>query len=297
MWGYWFVGAFSIVLLLMALTPLMFYRRWWRGFLTLKTRRGARVFWSDAHKLTGVWSLVFAFLIALTGVWYLVEFFDVDLGYPELAPIAGKPVAHPPSLDDVVAKAQAAWPSLRITSVTPAEGNWLGPVVHVDGEGEAILVRDRANYLVLDAANGTILRRQAAADVGWPARWVDTADPVHFGNFAGLWSKGLWVVFGLLLSALPLTGAYLHVQRLRSVGSRSAWTGTGVAVSLTVLVLLIAVWAGWREIIGYGPIINGFQAAPRVSSAVIAFIACWVASTLAALGVWAWFVLRAKRIR
>jgi hypothetical protein len=107
----------------------------------------------------------------------------------------------------------------------------------------------------------------------------------------------LWVVFGLLLSVLPLTGAYLHVQRLRSAGLRLAWTGTGMAVSLTVLVLLVAVWAGWREIIGYGPIIDGFQAAPQVPPAVIAFIAYWVASTLAALVVWAWFVLRTKCVR
>jgi uncharacterized iron-regulated membrane protein len=296
MWGYWFVGAFSIVLLVMAITPLVFYRRWWRGFLTLKTRRGARVFWSDAHKLAGVWSLVFGFLIALTGVWYLVEFFDVNLGYPELTPIEGTPADRPQRLDDVIAIAQANWPSLRITSVTPAENNWLGPVVHVDGEGDAVLVRDRANYLVLDPANGKILRRQAAADVGWPARWVDTADPLHFGDFAGLWSKVPWVVFGLLLSILPLTGAYLHVQRLRSASARSAWAGTGIAVGFTAVVLLIAVWAGWQEFLGYGPIIDGTQVPPPVSSAVIAFIAGWVLATLAVLAMWAWFVLRKHRV-
>lgn len=297
MWGYWFVGAFGLVLLVMAVTPLVFYRRWWRGFFTLKTGRGARVFWSDSHKLAGVWSLVFSFLIALTGVWYLVEFFDVNLGYPELAQIEGEAVAPARPLDDVVAQAQAAWPSLRISSVTPAQGNWLGPVVHVEGEGEAWLVRDRANYLLLDPANGSIVQRQAAADVGWPARWVDTADPLHFGNFGGLWSKLLWFVFGLLLSALPLTGAYLHVQRLRSTGLRAGWTGTGAAVALTSLVLLVAVWAGWRELVTYGPVVDGVQVPPQVPPATVGFIAAWVLSTLAALAAWAWFVLRGRRFK
>ena len=295
LWGYWFVGAFSLVLLAMAVTPLVFYRRWWRGFFTLKTGRGARVFWSDAHKLAGVWSLLFAFLMALTGAWYLVEFFDVDLGYPALEPMEAAPAARLLPLDETVARAQAGWPSLRVTSVTPATGNWLGPVVHMEGEGDAWLVRNRANYLLLDPVDGAVVRRQDIADVGWPARWVDTADPLHFGDFGGLWSKAVWFVFGLLLSALPLTGAYLHVQRLRSAGARSARTGTGAAVAITALVLLVATWAGWRELLSYGPVVNGVQVAPEVAPAVVAFIAAWVVATLAVLAGWCWFVLRVKR--
>jgi uncharacterized iron-regulated membrane protein len=292
MWGYWFVGVFGVVLLVMTLTPLVFYRRWWRGFLTLKTNRGSRVFWSDAHKLGGVWSLPFALLIALTGVWYLVEFFDVSLGYPERAAVENAKAATPLPLDALVAAAAAEWPELKIRAVTPATGNYWGEVVHAQGKADAWLVRDRANYVMLDPGTGAVLRRQDATRLAWPARWVDTADPLHFGDFGGLWSKLAWFVFGLLLSALPLTGAYLHVQRLHA-SARARWVGTGASVLLSAAVLAVAGWGAWRELLHYGPVVAGVQQTPEVPHATAAFLVGWTLLTLAILCTWAWCVLRA----
>lgn len=293
MWGYWTVGAFSVLLLASAIAPLLFYRRWWRGFTTLKTARGPRVFWSDLHKLCGVWTLAFAFLMALTGIWYTVEFFDVDLGYPAPpAPgVVSEPARHLP-VGETVARARAQWPGLVVTAVTPATGSYWGDAVHLQGQADAWLVRDRANFLMLDPVTGEPLYRHDAVQLGWPERWVDTADPLHFGDFGGLWTKAVWFVFGLLLSALCLTGAYLHVQRLRSVRDGPIWRGTGIAIAVTFSLLAIAAWGGWKEITGYGPLIDGRQVAPEVNLPVAAFLAAWVVLTLLILGVWSWAVLR-----
>ena len=298
LWGYWFVGAFSVLLLVSAIAPLLFYRRWWRGFFSLKTGRGARVFWSDAHKLVGVWTWPFVFLVALTGLWYLVEFFDVDLGYPATPgfPEATAAPAQAP-LDRLVAVAQARWPQLEITGVTPARGSYWGDVVRIEGQADAWLVRDRANHVFVDPRSSTLLHRHDIARIGWPARWVDTADPLHFGDFGGLWTQALWGLFGLGLSALCLTGAYLHVQRLRSLRHGVVWPGVGVAVAATGLVLLLTTWAGWKELRSYGPIAGGVQVLPAVPTATAAFIGAWVAVTLLVLVVWARAVLRAPRQR
>jgi uncharacterized iron-regulated membrane protein len=294
LWGYYLVCAFSIVLLVSALTPLVFYRRWWRRFTKLEIGRGAHVFWSDVHKLFGVWSLAFAFLMALTGLWYLVEFFDVSLGYPEAPAIgAAADSTNPRPLGEIVAAAEAAWPALQVTGVTPAKGSFWGDVVHVEGQAGAWLVRDRANYLLLDPRTGTVLHRHDIAGVGWPARWVDTVDPLHFGDFGGLWSKAIWFAFGLLLSALMLTGAYLHVQRRLAGRRRGIWRGTAITTAATVAVLAIAAWGGWSEFVSYGPTVGGETVAPEVPVAVGAFVIAWCALTLAILGLWALSVRRA----
>ena len=72
-WGITLVCSFSFVLLFSASTGLLFYSRWWAKLFTLRFSKGTRVFWSDMHRLIGVWTLLFAAIISVTGLWYLFE--------------------------------------------------------------------------------------------------------------------------------------------------------------------------------------------------------------------------------
>ncbi len=289
--GYYVVSAFALVLLLSLVTPLLFYRRWWRGFFTLETGRGRRPFWSDVHALAGLWGFWFALLIGLTGVWYLVELFGADLGYPDLTPAASQagPVELP--LDSLIQVAGARWPELRVEAVQlPAD--WTGGALLLHGSTDAWLVRPRANQLFLHPMNGEVLAQQTAQGLGWPARWVDTADPLHFGNFAGLGSKVPWFLFGLALSGLSLTGAWLHAQRLARTGERSRWRGTRTSLGLALAVLAASAVAGYREILSYGPEVQGARVLPEVPLAVTGFITAWSATTVAVLIWWSRLVTR-----
>lgn len=292
-WGYWFVAAFAPLLVVSSLAPLIFYRRWWRGFLTLKRDRGPRVFWSDFHKLSGVWSLLFTWLIALTSLWYLAEWFDVDFGYPVREPVeATHPAPSPLPVETLVAHAQKHWPGLEFRSVGLPEGSYWGNVLYLEGQADAWLVRDRANYLMIDTGTGTPLRRQDIRSVGWPERWVDTADPLHFGNFAGLPLKVVWFVFGLALSGLCLTGAYLHAKRLQSESSsrRAGWRGTRSAMVISVVAIGLAGWGAWKELLRYGPTVNGQMTFPDVPLGVSLFLVAWCLVTLAILVAWMFLV-------
>lgn len=292
--GTYVVGTFGVLLALSTLSPLLFYKRWWTRFFRLRGGRGARALWSELHKLAGLWSLWFGLVIAITGIWYLVEQASID--------IAGAQFAYPPPpqwrvpagaghlpLDALVAHARRLRPDLEIRSVSFADSDNSQGVLF-SGQAGHVLVRDRANKLFLDPTDGAAVLNLSASDLSPFLRWVDTADPLHFGNFGGLISQLVWFAFGMLLSALCLTGAYLHAARLvrESRSRRAHWPGTAAAVSVSLFVLAMSCAGGWREIRRYGTQVGGTQQWPDVPIAVIAFLVAWTALTLAAL----WFWLR-----
>jgi uncharacterized iron-regulated membrane protein len=276
--GYYFVMVFSLALVGSLATSLVFYKRWWQRFLAWKPHANLRAFWSDAHKLAGLWSLWFIALMAITGIWYLVEFANLGFAYPELEPVAQADARSSLTTDELVASARKTWPQLELTQMyTP--GGYYGPVAIFHGEDASVLVRDRANVLVLKADDAAPMLVRSAVDLGWPARWVDTADPLHFGNFGGLLVKTLWFLFGLLLSALCLTGAYLHLQRQRRHhGEVARHTAVTTSYAVSALVLVIATVGAVQEIGSYGE--------PRPSAGVWLFIAAWTLTTAWILILW-----------
>lgn len=172
-WGYYTVFSFGLVLLMSFVTPLVFYKRWWRRFFVLKTDKGGRVFWSDVHKLVGLWSLWFVLAIAVTGVWYLFEALRSDVGdgkgvwtatfkaavhrLPTLDATA--PHGVPLTLDALLARAKQARPDLDIRNIYDDSG-----YLYIDGQAEHYLVRDRANKLYLDPRDGRVVFDQRASD-------------------------------------------------------------------------------------------------------------------------------------
>lgn len=276
--GDWIVTLLSIPLLVSLVTSLLFYRRFRRGFTKLEWRRGWKVFWSDAHKLTGLWSLWFVLLIGLTGLWYLAEHhLPAGAPPPQVAP-SKAPELMP--VAELVARAERAFPELRINAVILRD--YEDGIVEIHGQDGAWLVRDRAARVWLDSRSGAVLRLQRSADQSGYERWIDMADPLHFGSFGGLAGKAVWFVLGLGLSGLCLSGAYLQAKRQQRQPHRQIRGPVFVAYAVTLACLLLAAWFGWNELMSYG---SG-GAAPVVPIGVTIFIAAWLASTAAALTWW-----------
>jgi uncharacterized iron-regulated membrane protein len=61
-----------------------------------------------------------------------------------------------------------------------------------------------------------VIGERVAGEMSAAERWVHTADPLHFGNFGGLATKLVWVVFGLLLTGLCVTGVVIFTKRSAS---------------------------------------------------------------------------------
>ena len=283
--------------LLVSLTAgLIFYKRWWRGFLRWPGGRG-RALWSGIHKFAGLWSIWFIVVMVLTGLWYLVELSRSDFGdgkvsfagsSPSSLHIIPQPTSDPAlphlPIDLLIERADTLRPDLRARQI------YLNDQTAVLwGQSGYLLVRDRANQLHLDRRTGEVLYNQTPHDYDLYWRWADTADPLHFGDFGGLWSKGIWFAFGLVLSGLILTGTWLHAHRLaREAGGRARhrWPGTAAALAVTLLVLAASVPYGVAEARGYGPMVEEIQRFPELAPGVAMVIAGWIVLTLAIIAAW-----------
>lgn len=229
--GIYLVSAVGFFLLVSTLSALFFYAHWWRKFFVLRLTRGTRIFWSDLHRATGLWTLWFTLLMALTGVWYFAEMGmfdtgnglqDVPGGAPRVAVDAAdkdRPRASPAEL---LRATETAFPELDVTTVVfPSDAT---DAVRVYGHAEAWLVRDRANNVFLNPYTAEVMAVYRGEELPLAHRWMHTADPLHFGDFGGLVSKLIWFVFGLGASTLTLTGTYLWLRRLQQRGADSSPT-------------------------------------------------------------------------
>lgn len=271
--GVTIVGLLCVPLFVSFVTGTVVYRKWWKGFASYPARQPAttpkgaaaikrsRRFWGDMHRLLGVWSLWFILLMALTGAWYLVEQWGLQHTYPPLRNAASQQAPETairapenavrgPALAEIMATAADLYPELRVSSVfLPAEGSG---AVRLQGTSGAILVRQRANQMAFDAASGEHLETRRAGELGLHGRISEAADPLHFGTFANAASRFIWFVFGLIMSALALSGVYLYglraakslrdnragAQRIWSLG----WRGMRYAKWPSTLLLAICLF-------------------------------------------------------
>lgn len=279
--GYLIVGLFSFVLLASAVTSLLFYKRFWRGFFRLHRDKGAKVFWSDFHKLTGLWGLWFLLVIGLTGVWYLIEWKTPE-GPAAPDPPAAAARAEPLPIARLADIAQRAYPELKINVL--ATYDFQGGLLEVQGQDGSALVRNRAAKVWVNSYTGEVMDVQRPAELTAYERWIDTADPLHFGDFGGLVSKSIWFVFGLGLSGASLTGAYLQAKRQARRNLKRRRAPVVIAYAGTVAVLALSSAYGVKEMSGYGTA----GAWPVITAAQLGFIAAWLLTTLGALTIWVW---------
>jgi uncharacterized iron-regulated membrane protein len=233
------VSALALLMLLSLITSFVVYKGWWRGFFKPVRTQKARTLWGDLHRLMGVWSLWFLLLTTVTSLWYLVESLGAAAPPPPAARIAPpteeeafRTVGH--RLGASLVAVRHADPTLRIENIvfpTPGNGAFI-----FQGQREAWLVRPRANAVFTDPATAAVLLRTDARDMGIHQRIGEMADPLHFGDFGGYWTKIPWFLFGLALTFLSVSGCAIYAIRLAdrakasmgwNLGWRTAWQGMG----------------------------------------------------------------------
>ncbi|MBS3743954.1 MAG: PepSY domain-containing protein [Wenzhouxiangellaceae bacterium] len=262
--GMFVVGATAFLALASLISSFWIYPNWWRGFFRFRPgRSGDAPIFKELHKLLGVWSIVFVLIMGVTGVWYVLEYTlalagaddDLQIEWTTLSDqrvTALAPGQRQLEPAEVIGITRAELPGIEIGIIVPPTTP--DSPYYIAGQTGELLVRDRASHVFIDPYDGSVLARQHASSIGPVRRWVDTADPLHFGNFAGLWSKIPYLLFGTAMTLLAATGIWLRWKRIRrmfhrgpakAAQARRARMGGWKWASITVLILTV-VFGTWQ---------------------------------------------------
>jgi len=235
------------------------YSKWWRGFFRTPRRNNKRVFWNDIHRLLGLWSLWLLIVLSITSVWYLIELWGGRAAYPDTekatSALALQQVIQPTRavIDQAINITLSKHPNITIKNIRfPSKK---GQAITIEGQSSTVLVRDRATNAVFDPVSADLLSTRFAQNLSVHLRISEAADPLHFGYFAGIYSKIIYFIFGLVLSALAITGTYLyglHFTRVKRDEPASekriwyaAWKGMRVwkwfSISLVVICIILTI--------------------------------------------------------
>ena len=222
-WGWYLVSFLGIPLLVSLITGLVVYKKFWKGFFkpTLRFNHGARIFWGDFHRLSGIWSIWFIAVISITGIWFLIEalLFDnhISISSEPVIPVVAResvPVSadgSPPKiidLDNAILIAQEKIPGLDASFVSLPSNAYSH--LNVGGRGWYPLMFQTAT---INPYNGEIDASRLLSDRTGLEFVTESMRPLHTGDFGGLWIKMIWFFFGLVLSMMVLSGLLIWTKR------------------------------------------------------------------------------------
>jgi uncharacterized iron-regulated membrane protein len=227
-YGLFVTGVLGLAMMIAAVTGILMHRHLLADLFTLRLGRDALLKRRDLHVVAGSWNLPFALILAFTGSFFS---FASSVGLPAIAMVTfgGDQEALIDTLYSTARPANTAPASLANIEAmladtrhrNDAEPNFIS-ISHY-GRADAtvsvstVLPSDELVYstFVYDGTTGALISEQPPLGKvpSMGASLVGIMYPLHFGNFAGLASKAVWVALGTAAAYVSLTGMLLWTRR------------------------------------------------------------------------------------
>jgi len=224
---------------------------------TLRKRGDSVLTARDAHVVAGTWNLPFAFMLAFTGAFFS---FGGAIGLPAIAYVAfggdvdtvTEEVLTPPIPTDEspapLYDLEAIFDDARQRTGLELTGlqilHWGRADASVQMSMQTPEGKLLPDHLLYQGATGEFLGVKPSLGQE-PSLGGDLAglmSPLHFGNFAGLFSKVVWFAFGFASAYVTLSGLRLWTARRREapgwvwLEKGTSWVGYGLPVSLGAVI-------------------------------------------------------------
>ncbi|GLS27774.1 PepSY-associated TM helix domain-containing protein [Marinibactrum halimedae] len=207
----------ALSLMILGITGLIVYRKFWRQFFTLNWDKRPKVMTRRLHRFSGIWCSPVLLILGFTGAYFnLFEYLDE---VKEHSSVDHHPIMERRLYSEVLNFDEIIKTSTeRIQSFTPTylffpteEGRSL--VVYGSVNTSNPFSSDYSSRVSFDANTGAYqfdydIRQQS---VLWTI--LDSFRELHFGNFAGIGSKLVWCLVGIGICFLSGSGLYMWYGR------------------------------------------------------------------------------------
>lgn len=187
-------------------------------------RQSLRTSSGDLHRFLGMAVFAWGLLIGITGLFLglsstLIKVFQ----YSELQKLTIQyptaPTGPRASFDKVLASAKAALPETTFDYLAFPDTQFSPPghflvLMH----GNTPWTERLVELVVIDAVTGELTEVRA---LPWYLKFTMLSEPLHFGNYGGLYLKILWLFMSLVSLALPVLGIYIWWDRRRKKSPQS----------------------------------------------------------------------------
>ncbi|WAJ72324.1 PepSY-associated TM helix domain-containing protein [Catenovulum adriaticum] len=213
---------YALILLFLGISGLILQWRFIKKLFSVRWKAHLRVMLSDIHKFNGVVISPLLLIVAFTGAYFnFVEIYHEEIEHaheePTPVPMDTNFYSTGVSIDqqlNVIKQKMDRFEPTYLTFPFEPDGAfvWYGDVPDT-----SILTSQYATYMVFDRETGNYASHFDArqADLGYLT--LDSFRRLHFGNFAGLTSKILWCITGLIPLILSITGIYMWLIRTRKI--------------------------------------------------------------------------------
>lgn len=219
------IGAIvGLIMLFLGVSGIILYRGFWRKLFTLRLHAAKRTLFSDIHKFIGILTSPIFILISFTGVYWNVSIIlheTLEHGFEEPHP-AITAAYHSPDISFEALRKNAGELISSFNTTYLAIPN--EPEMNIAFFGEVNttnpLLSQYASAVTYDKNTGDLVSAYDIREQSVLAKFDDSTRKLHFGYFAGIWSKVLWCLVGLAPLFLSLTGLFMYLLR-RSLNKKS----------------------------------------------------------------------------
>ncbi len=225
-------GFLGLTLLVSTLTGLFIHRQFFKELFTFRRKKPLDIIINDGHKIMGIWGSLFHAVIGFTGAFLglatvillpaaaFVSFGgDQDKLIEKFTAIPEPVISEQFQATDIstiLADAQRRYPKAKIIDLTIMAHNDANAQAYIRLiGGEAV-----ASQLLKYHGSGEFVKSMSSfGDIpGASIKVLELLFPLHFGNFAGVFVKLIWLLLGLTTALLPLSGMMMWLAK-RSRGN------------------------------------------------------------------------------